>query len=75
MVKNMDGANGQTGGKNSCSTFVLTAFNSFGQFSILRRVPKGPSGALREHFISYLKLDNFHAFLKDFSALPFRQKQ
>jgi hypothetical protein len=26
----MDGANGQTGGKNRSSTFVLTAFISFG---------------------------------------------
>jgi S-adenosylmethionine:diacylglycerol 3-amino-3-carboxypropyl transferase len=26
----MDGANGQTGGKNSSSTFVLTALISFG---------------------------------------------
>jgi hypothetical protein len=26
----MDGANGQTGGKNSSSPFVLTAFISFG---------------------------------------------
>jgi hypothetical protein len=28
----MDGANGQTGGKNRSSTFVLTAFISFGPF-------------------------------------------
>ncbi len=32
--ENMDGANGQTGGKNSSSTFVLTAFISFGLFNI-----------------------------------------
>jgi hypothetical protein len=30
----MDGANGQTGGKNRGSTFVLTAFISFGRFII-----------------------------------------
>jgi hypothetical protein len=30
----MDGANGQTGGENLSSTFVLTAFISSGQFSI-----------------------------------------
>jgi hypothetical protein len=30
----MDGANGQTEGKNRSSTFVLTAFISFGPFSI-----------------------------------------
>jgi succinate-acetate transporter protein len=30
----MDGANGQTGGKNHSSTFVLTAFISFGLFNI-----------------------------------------
>jgi hypothetical protein len=32
----MDGANGQTGGQNSSSTFVLTAFISFGLFNIFR---------------------------------------
>jgi hypothetical protein len=32
--ENMDGANGQTGGKNSSTTFVLTAFISFGLFTI-----------------------------------------
>jgi hypothetical protein len=30
----MDAANGQTGGKNRSSTFVLTAFISFGLFNI-----------------------------------------
>jgi hypothetical protein len=30
----MDGANGQTGGKNSSTTFLLTAFISFGLFTI-----------------------------------------
>jgi succinate-acetate transporter protein len=30
----MDGANGQNGGKNRRSTFVLTAFISFGLFNI-----------------------------------------
>jgi hypothetical protein len=30
----MDGANGQTGEKNSSTTFVLTAFISFGLFNI-----------------------------------------
>jgi hypothetical protein len=30
----MDGANGQTEGKNRSSTFVLTAFVSFGRFNI-----------------------------------------
>jgi len=30
----MDGANGQTGGKNCSSTFVQTAFISFGLFNI-----------------------------------------
>jgi hypothetical protein len=30
--ENVDGANGRTGGKNSSSTFVLTAFISFGLF-------------------------------------------
>jgi hypothetical protein len=30
----MDSANGQTGGKNRRSTFVLTAFISSGQFNI-----------------------------------------
>jgi hypothetical protein len=30
----MDGANGQTGGKNGSTTFVLTAFISFGTFII-----------------------------------------
>jgi hypothetical protein len=33
--ENMDGANGQTGGKNRNSTFVLTAFISFHRFNIL----------------------------------------
>ncbi len=32
--ENMDGANGQTGGKNCSSTFVQTAFISFGLFDI-----------------------------------------
>jgi len=32
--ENMDGANGQTARKNRSSTFVLTAFISFGQFHI-----------------------------------------
>jgi len=31
------GANWQTGGKNSSSTFVLTTFISFGLFNIFRR--------------------------------------
>jgi hypothetical protein len=30
----MDGANGQTGGKNRTGTFVLTAFISFGLFNV-----------------------------------------
>jgi hypothetical protein len=30
----MDGANGQTGGKNRSSAFVLTAFISFGLFNV-----------------------------------------
>ncbi len=30
----MDGANGQTGGKNRSRSFVLTAFISFGLFNI-----------------------------------------
>jgi len=30
----MRGANGQTGGKNRSSTFVLTAFISFGLFNV-----------------------------------------
>jgi len=30
----MDGANGQTGGKNRRNTFVLTAFISFGLFNV-----------------------------------------
>jgi hypothetical protein len=34
--ENMDGVNGQTGGKNHSSTFVLTAFTSFGWFKIHR---------------------------------------
>jgi hypothetical protein len=34
----MDGANGQTGGKNRSSTFVLTAFISFGLFNIFQLV-------------------------------------
>jgi hypothetical protein len=33
-LENMDGANGQTAGKNRSSTFVLTAFISFGLFMI-----------------------------------------
>jgi hypothetical protein len=33
----MDGANGQTGGKNGSSTFVLTAFIPFGLFNIFRK--------------------------------------
>jgi hypothetical protein len=33
----MDGANGQTGGKNRSSTFVLTTFISFGLFNIFRQ--------------------------------------
>jgi hypothetical protein len=32
----MDDANGQTGGKNRSSTFVLTAFISFGLFNVFR---------------------------------------
>jgi hypothetical protein len=39
----MDGANGQTGGKNRSSTFVLTAFISFGLFNIFPLVA-GKSG-------------------------------
>jgi hypothetical protein len=34
----MDGANGQTGGKNRSSTFVLTAFISFGLFNFPEKV-------------------------------------
>jgi hypothetical protein len=34
LEKNMDGANGETGGKIRSSTFVLTAFISFGLFNI-----------------------------------------
>ncbi len=30
----MDGANGQTGGNNRSSTFVVTAFISFGRFNV-----------------------------------------
>jgi hypothetical protein len=33
----MDGANGQTGGKIRSSTFVLTAFISFGLFNIFQK--------------------------------------
>jgi hypothetical protein len=33
----MDGANGQTGGKNRSSTFVLTAFISFGLLNIFQK--------------------------------------
>ncbi len=33
--ENMGAANGQTGGKNSSSTFILTAFISFGLFFVL----------------------------------------
>jgi hypothetical protein len=33
----MDGANGQTGGNNPSSTFVLTAFISFGLCNIFRK--------------------------------------
>jgi hypothetical protein len=36
----MDGANGQTGGKNSSSTFIMTAFISFGLFNIFGRSRK-----------------------------------
>jgi hypothetical protein len=32
----MDGANGQTGGKNRGSTFVLTAFISFALFNVFQ---------------------------------------
>jgi len=32
----MDGANGQTGGKNRSSTFVLTSFICFGMFNIFQ---------------------------------------
>jgi hypothetical protein len=32
--ENMDGANSQTGGKNSSGTFVPIAFISFGMFNI-----------------------------------------
>jgi len=40
LEKSLDGANGQTGGKNSSSTFVLTAFISFGLFNIfLKTMP------------------------------------
>jgi hypothetical protein len=39
--ENMDGANGQTGGKNRSSTFVLTAFISFGLFDIFPQQPLG----------------------------------
>jgi hypothetical protein len=38
----MDGANGQTGGKNSSrSTFVLIAFISFGLFNIFPVAHRG----------------------------------
>jgi hypothetical protein len=35
-LRNIDEANGQTGGKNSSSTFILTAFISFGLFNVFR---------------------------------------
>jgi hypothetical protein len=40
----MDGVNGQIGGKNRSSTFVLTAFISSGQFNIFLS-----SGQRRDH--------------------------
>jgi hypothetical protein len=47
----MDGANGQTGGKNSSSTFVLTAFISFGLFNIFRCCARiGNTNVLRVDF-------------------------
>jgi hypothetical protein len=36
----INGANGQTGGKNTSSTFVLTAIISFGLFNVFR-IPMG----------------------------------
>jgi hypothetical protein len=33
VLENMNGAKGPTGGKNHSNTFVLTAFNFFGQFN------------------------------------------
>jgi succinate-acetate transporter protein len=35
----MDGASGQTGGKNRTNTFVLTAFISFGMFNVFQLFP------------------------------------
>jgi hypothetical protein len=43
----MDEANGQTGGKNRSSTFVLTAFISFGQFNVFQLFPCNMISAIK----------------------------
>ncbi len=51
--ENMDGANGQTGGKNSSSTFVLTAFISFVLFNMfLKTMPN----MVKVHQCMFLKI-------------------
>jgi hypothetical protein len=46
--ENTDGTNGQTWGKNSISTFVLTAFIFFGLFNIFGRSKKKDAPAEKE---------------------------
>jgi hypothetical protein len=45
----MDGAHGQTGGKNRASTFVLTAFISFGLFNVFQLFPNNLISAIKLH--------------------------
>jgi hypothetical protein len=53
----MDGADGQTGEKNSSSTFVLTAFISFALFKIFPHINSTSDDCNKDMFPPFMKSD------------------